>query len=62
MQENRTFDNLFATFPGADGTTVGKTHDGTCVFERQTSIASISPNNGYPYWLRDCNLAATRAA
>ena len=23
IQENRSFDNLFATFPGADGTTVG---------------------------------------
>jgi phospholipase C len=23
VQENRTFDNLFATFPGADGTTTG---------------------------------------
>jgi len=29
IQENRTLDNLFATFPGADGTTVGKTHNGT---------------------------------
>ena len=28
VQENRTFDNLFATYPGADGTTVGKTHNG----------------------------------
>lgn len=25
IQENRTFDNLFATFPGADGTRYGKT-------------------------------------
>src|SRR6516225_3566492 len=24
IQENRTFDNLFALFPGADGTTTGK--------------------------------------
>jgi phospholipase C len=24
IQENRTFDNLFATFPGADGTTTGE--------------------------------------
>ncbi|HEX3369431.1 MAG TPA: alkaline phosphatase family protein, partial [Candidatus Cybelea sp.] len=24
IQENRSFDNFFATFPGADGTTVGK--------------------------------------
>ncbi len=24
IQENRSFDNLFATFPGADGATQGK--------------------------------------
>jgi phospholipase C len=28
IQENRTFDNLFAKFPGADGTTQGKLHTG----------------------------------
>jgi phospholipase C len=31
IQENRSFDNLFATFPGADGTTVGKRHGGQTV-------------------------------
>ncbi|MGA8532875.1 MAG: alkaline phosphatase family protein [Candidatus Tumulicola sp.] len=31
IQENRSFDNFFATYPGADGTTTGKTHDGTVV-------------------------------
>jgi phospholipase C len=29
VKENRTFDNLFATFPGADGTTQGTRCDGT---------------------------------
>ncbi len=28
IQENRSFDNLFATFPGADGTTRGALHGG----------------------------------
>jgi phospholipase C len=28
IQENRSFDNFFATFPGADGTTVGQLHTG----------------------------------
>ena len=28
IQENRTYDNLFATFPGGDGVTVGKGHNG----------------------------------
>ncbi|HKE35992.1 MAG TPA: alkaline phosphatase family protein [Candidatus Baltobacteraceae bacterium] len=31
IQENRTFDNLFATFPGADGTTYGINHKGVKV-------------------------------
>ncbi len=31
IQENRSFDNLFATFPGADGTRTGKTHTGARV-------------------------------
>ena len=31
IQENRTFDNLFATFPGADGATQGKIHTGATV-------------------------------
>jgi phospholipase C len=29
VQENRSFDNLFATFPGADGTTTGKLRNKT---------------------------------
>ncbi|MBV8117375.1 MAG: hypothetical protein JOZ01_05330 [Candidatus Eremiobacteraeota bacterium] len=28
IQENRSFDNLFATYPGADGTTYGYLHNG----------------------------------
>jgi phospholipase C len=31
IQENRSFDNFFATFPGADGTTRGKIHTGAIV-------------------------------
>ena len=29
IQENRSFDNLFGRFPGADGATSGRTHTGT---------------------------------
>jgi phospholipase C len=29
IQENRSFDNFFARFPGADGATMGKRHNGT---------------------------------
>lgn len=31
IQENRTFDNFFGTFPRADGATRGRLHDGTMV-------------------------------
>ncbi len=31
IQENRSFDNFFATYPGADGTTTGKIHTGGTV-------------------------------
>ncbi len=31
MQTNRSFDNLFATFPGADGATTGKMHGGQTI-------------------------------
>jgi len=62
IQENRSFDNLFATYPGADGTTTGKTHDGKTIPLRAADLESeISPNNGYkPYWLRDCNAGKTQ--
>lgn len=55
IQENRTFDNLFATFPGADGTTFGKTHNGTIPLRRADLESAVSPNNGYTYWIRDYN-------
>ncbi len=55
IQENRTFDNLFATFPGADGTTIGKTHNGTIRLHKSNLESPISPRNGYAYWLQDYN-------
>jgi phospholipase C len=56
IQENRTFDNLFATYPGADGATRGKTHNGGSLALRKADLASpVSPNNGYTFWRRDWN-------
>lgn len=55
IQENRTFDNFFATFPGADGTTVGKTHNGTRRLHKANLYSAINPNNHYRYWKQDCN-------
>ena len=40
VQENRSFDNLFATFPGADGATYGY----TCKNGKQTKV-SLKPQN-----------------
>ena len=41
IQENRSFDNFFATFPGADGTTTGKTHDGGTIPLREASLIAF---------------------
>jgi phospholipase C len=41
IQENRSFDNLFATFPGADGTTTGKEHNGKVIPLQEHSLASL---------------------
>jgi phospholipase C len=55
IQENRTFDNLFATFPHADGATTGKTHDGRIALRKAPLESPVSPQNGYLYWIRDYN-------
>ena len=56
IQENRTFDNLFATFPGADGTRTGKTHNGKILLRAADLESEISPDNGYNCcWVRDWN-------
>ena len=57
VQENRTLDNLFATFPGADGTTTGKTHTGATIPLVKAPLASrLAPYSAHtPYWLTDYN-------
>ena len=55
IQENRTFDNFFATFPGADGTRVGKTHNGSRRLREADLYSQINPSNQYVNWKRDCN-------
>lgn len=39
IQENRSFDDLFATFPGADGTTTGKMSDGQTIALKRVHLA-----------------------
>ena len=41
IKENRTFDNYFGQFPGADGATTGKTCDGG-----DATAASLRPTVG----------------
>jgi phospholipase C len=55
IQENRTFDNLFATFPGADGAATGKTHAGSVPLEKSDLESRVSPNNLSQYFLADLN-------
>jgi phospholipase C len=56
VQENRTFDNLFSTFPGADGTRTGLMHDGSRVALQKRNLETpVSPSTAYPFWLKDYN-------
>jgi phospholipase C len=47
VQENRTFDNLFAGYPGADSATSGKTHDGKTVQLSEISFAKVPLSHFY---------------
>jgi phospholipase C len=48
IQENRSFDNLFATFPGADGATSGKTSKGKTIPLKQQHLAgALDINHDY---------------
>ncbi|HTU80620.1 MAG TPA: alkaline phosphatase family protein [Candidatus Acidoferrales bacterium] len=54
VQENRTFDNLFATFPGADGTLKGLTHTGAWIPLVPHSLHStVAPDNPHRQWVED---------
>ncbi len=54
IQENRSFDNLFATFPGAEGTTTGKLHDGTTIPLKARKLENkMVLNNSWPAFVTD---------
>jgi phospholipase C len=54
IQENRSFDDLFATFPGADGATQGQMHDGTIVPLVPRNLAGFDIDHSYkPAFLTD---------
>jgi phospholipase C len=47
IQENRTFDDFFATYPGADGTTTGKLHTGKIIPLKKVSLEGVTLSNGW---------------
>jgi phospholipase C len=52
VQENRTFDNLFSTYPGADGTRTGELHDGTHIALLEHDLFNPdAPTNDHAQWL-----------
>ncbi|HEY1974924.1 MAG TPA: alkaline phosphatase family protein [Candidatus Baltobacteraceae bacterium] len=54
IQENRSFDNLFSTFPGADGTTSGMTHTGQAVALHMGNLFSATDGqNGHSAFVKD---------
>ncbi len=53
IQENRSFDNLFATFPGADGATSGTMHNGKVIPLKKRSLNAQDINHNYPTYLLD---------
>jgi len=54
IQENRSFDNFFATFPGADGATHGRRHDGTLVpLVKHSLLSPADFPHGYYSFLID---------
>jgi phospholipase C len=54
IQENRSFDNLFARFPGADGATTGQNYDGQTVQLTAHNLTSnLILNNSHLAWDTD---------
>ena len=58
IQENRSFDNLFATFPGADGTTTGKRHNGKVIPLQEHSLASLDISHDSKSYVTDYDAGA----
>ncbi len=54
IQENRSFDNLFARYPGADGATEGKNYNGQTVELTAHALTSnLVLNNSHLAWITD---------
>jgi phospholipase C len=55
IQENRSFDNFFAGYPGADTTMKGKTHDGKTVRLKPITFARVTLGHFYRDARKDYN-------
>jgi phospholipase C len=56
IQENRTVDNLFNGFPGADTVTMGIKHDGTAIPLKEASIVqSYDISHAHAHWEQQYN-------
>lgn len=53
IQENRTFDNFFSTYPGAEGTKTGTLSDGQVIALVKKQLAGPSPAHDYADYVRD---------
>ncbi len=53
IQENRSFDNFFATYPGADGTTTGKTHTGQIVNLQKTGLIAEDMDHRWQAFVKE---------
>ena len=53
VQENRSFDNLFATFPGANGATTGKLHSGKTIPLAEHALAALDVSHDSNAYLTD---------
>ena len=53
VQENRSFDNIFAGFPGADAPTVGKLPNGKTIPLRKIRVNTADPEHSFQQSLAD---------
>jgi phospholipase C len=56
VQENRTPDQLFQAFPGADTQSYGYDHNGNKIPLKEVPLQEkLTPGNYYINWTQDCN-------
>ena len=59
VQENRSFNDFFATYPGADGATYGYTSKGVKVTLVKSPLAGPDINHDWKTFLAECDLQST---